>query len=68
MNPMNRSSDADPALPAWARWADVLTLLFALAAVYVAVFGGIRVGSAFSMSTPWRALIGLTIIAVCVTT
>ena len=59
---MKRSSDANPALPAWAGVADVLTLLFALAAGYVAVFGGIRVGSAFSMSTPWRALIGLTII------
>ena len=62
MNPMKRSSDATPVLPAWAGVADVLTLLFALAAVYVAVFGGIRVGSVFSMSTPWRALIGLTII------
>ena len=68
MNPMKRSSDANPALPAWAGVADGLTLLFALAAGYVAVFGGIRVGSAFSMSTPWRALIGLTIFAVCVTT
>ena len=62
MNPMNRSSDADPALPVWARAADVLTLLLALAAVYVTVFGGIRVGSVFSMSTPWRALLGLTIV------
>ena len=59
---MNRSSDSDPTLPVWARVADVLTLVLALAALYVAVFGGIRVGSVFSMSTPWRALLGLTII------
>ena len=62
MRPMNRSSDSDPSLPVWARVADVLTLVLALAALYVAVFGGIRVGSVFSMSTPWRALLGLTII------
>ena len=59
---MNRSSDRDATLPVWARVADVLTLVLTLAAAYVAVFGGIRVGSVFSMSTPWRALIGLSII------
>ena len=51
-----------PVLPMWARAADVLTLLLALVAVYVTVFGGITIGSVFSMSTPWRALLGLTVI------
>ena len=62
MNPRNRSTNSDPVRPVWARAADVLTLLLALVAVYVAVFGGITVGSVLSMSTPWRALLGLTII------
>ena len=51
-----------PRLPAWARIADALTVAFLLAALYVAVFGGVRIGSVFSMSTPWRALLGLTVI------
>ena len=42
-------------LPGWARAADGLTVVLALAASYVAAFGGIRIGSLFSMSTPWRA-------------
>ena len=53
---------AKNSLPRWARIADGLTLLLAVAAVRVAVFGGIRLGTVFSMSTPWRALIALTLI------
>ncbi|MYI74390.1 MAG: hypothetical protein F4057_03465, partial [Acidobacteria bacterium] len=59
---MNRSSNSGPVLPGWARAADGLTVVFALMAAYVTVFGGIRIGDLFSMSTPWRALVGLTII------
>ena len=50
-------------MPAWARIADALTVVLLLAALYVAVFGGVRIGAAFSMSTPWRALIGLVVIS-----
>ena len=53
---------ANDPLPRWARIADGLTLLLAVAAFRVAVFGGIRIGTVFSMSTPWRALIALTLI------
>ena len=56
----NRS---DATLPAWARGADALTVLLALAALRVVVIGGIRIGTVFSMSTPWRAL--LAMLAVC---
>ena len=59
---MNPPVSSQPALPLWARIADGLVVVLALAALYVTVFGGIRIGSVFSMSTPWRALIGLTII------
>ena len=59
---MNRPTDSNPVLPVWVRLSDALTLLLALAALHVAVFGGIRIGSLFSMSTPWRALCGLIII------
>ena len=59
---MNRSSASDSVLPGWARAADGLTVVLALAALYVTVFGGIRIGAVFSMSTPWRALGGLIII------
>ena len=59
---MNRSSASDSVLPGWARAADGLTVVLALAALYVTVFGGIRIGALFSMSTPWRALIALTVI------
>ena len=52
----------DPVLPAWARVADVLTVVLALAALRVVVIGGVRVGTAFSMSTPWRALLALLVI------
>ena len=59
---MNRSNDSGPALPGWARAADGLTVVLALMASYVIAFGGIRIGEVFSMSTPWRALIALTLI------
>ena len=49
-------------LPAWARIADALTVALLLAALHVAVFGGVQIGRVFSMSTPWRALLGLTVI------
>ena len=50
------------ALPALARVADGLTVLLAVAVTWVGVLGGIRIGTVFSMSTPWRALVALTII------
>ena len=59
---MNRSNDSGPALPGWARAADGLTVVLALMALYVAVFGGIRIGEVFSMSSPWRALVGLAVV------
>lgn len=59
---MNQSSNSGPALPGWARAADGLTVVLALMASYVIAFGGIRIGEVFSMSTPWRALIALTLI------
>ncbi len=59
---MNRPIDSHPVLPAWVRVVDALTILLALAALRVAVFGGIRIGALFSMSTPWRALGGLIVI------
>lgn len=49
-------------LPSWARAADGLTVVLAVAALYVAAFGAIRLGSLFSMSTPWRALIVLAFV------
>ena len=59
---MNRPIDSNPVLPVWVRVADALTFLLALAALRVAVFGGIQIGTVFSMSTPWRALCGLIVI------
>ena len=59
---MNQSSASGSVLPGWARASDALTVVFALAASYVTVFGGIRIGALFSMSTPWRALIALAVI------
>ena len=53
---------SESGLPVWVRIADALTVVLLLAALYVAVFGGVRIGTVFSMSTPWRALIGLTVI------
>ena len=59
---MNRSQDSASGLPGWARAADVLTVVLILTAAYVTLFGGIRIGTVFSMSTPWRALGGLVVI------
>ena len=59
---MKRSNDSGPGLPRWARAADGLTVVLALMATYVVVFGGIRIGDLFSMSTPWRALVALALI------
>ena len=49
-------------LPAWARVADLLTVVLALAVLRVVVIGGLRVGTVFSMSTPWRALLALLVV------
>jgi hypothetical protein len=62
MNPRNRSTNSDPVRPVWARATDVLILLLALAAVYVAAFGGTTAGTVFSMSTQWRTLLGLIVV------
>lgn len=51
-----------PHLPVWARIADALTVALLLAALYVAVFGGVRIGNVFSMSTPWRAVLAMTVV------
>ena len=59
---MTRPRTSTSGLPGWARAADGLTVVLALAASYVAAFGGIRIGSLFSMSTPWRALIALAVV------
>ena len=53
---------SESGLPVWVRIADALTVVLLLAALYVAVFGGVRIGTVFSMSTPWRALFGLIVI------
>lgn len=49
-------------LPFWARCADALTVLLAVAALRVVLLGGVRIGTVFSMSTPWRALLALLVI------
>ena len=59
---MIRPRTTTSGLPGWARAADGLTVALAVAALYVAAFGGIRIGSLFSMSTPWRALIALALV------
>ena len=59
---VNSPADSDPALPVWARTADAVTVVLGIAAACTLVFGGIRVGTLFSMSTPWRALFGLFVI------
>ena len=62
---MKRSRAVSTAgVPGWARAADALTVVLALMALYVIAFGGIRIGDVFSMSTPWRALAGLTVTCV----
>ena len=60
--PMSGRADTGHALPVWARCADALTVLLALAALRVVLLGGVRIGTVFSMSTPWRALLGLLVI------
>ena len=59
---MIRPRTTTSGLSGWARAADGLTVALAVAALYVAAFGGIRIGSLFSMSTPWRALIALALV------
>ena len=59
---MNNSNCSEPPLPVWARLADSLALLLAAAVLLWGVFGGIRIGTLFSMSTPGRALFGLIVI------
>ena len=59
---MNHPTDTAPALPLWARAADAVTVLLGLAACNIAVFGGIRVGTLFSMSSPWRAVFLLAVV------
>ena len=59
---MSRRTYSDAVLPAWARCADALTVLLALAVLRVIVLGGVRIGTVFSMSTPWRALLALLVI------
>ena len=65
VGPVSRADEpprgADAGLPGWARCADVLTALLALAALRVVVLGGVRIGTVFSMSTPWRALLALLV-------
>lgn len=64
MSEMNDSDRSERPLPAWARLADGLALLFAVAVLSRGVFGEIRIGSLFSMSTPWRALSALIVVVV----
>lgn len=59
MNGQNRS---EPRLPAWARIADGLSLVLAVAVLVSGVFGAVRIGTLFSMSTPWRALVALLVV------
>ena len=59
---MIRPRTSTSGLPGWARAADGLTVVLAVAASYVAAFGAIRIGSLFSMSTPWRALIAIAFV------
>ena len=59
---MNRLEPTNTTLPSWARIADGLALLLASAALWVVLLGPVRIGTIFSMSTPWRALTVLTII------
>ena len=62
MSKVDRPEHTNTRLPVWAQIGDGLTLLLAVAALRVAILGGIRIGTFFSMSTPWRALVGLVII------
>ncbi len=59
---MDDPNRAEPRLPAWARIADGLALMLAVAVLVSGVFGAVRIGTAFSMSTPWRALAALLVV------
>ena len=59
---MTDSNRSAPPLPVGARLADGLALLLAAAVLLWGVFGEIRIGPLFSMSTPWRAVFGLIVI------
>ena len=62
MKRMDGPSRSTPRLPAWARIADGLALMLAVAVLVSGVFGAVRIGTLFSMSTPWRALVGLLVV------
>ena len=59
---MNGPKSSEPRLPAWARIADGLALTLAVAVIVSGVFGVVRIGALFSMSTPWRALVALLVV------
>lgn len=59
---MNGPNRSEPPLPAWARIADGLALTLAVAVLVSGVFGAIRIGTLFSMSSPWRALVALLVV------
>ncbi len=59
---MNGPDRSEPRLPAWARVADGVALTLAAAVLLSSAFGPIRIGALFSMSTPWRALLGLLVV------
>jgi len=54
------STEPAPSLPAWARAADVLTLVLLVTGVLVAVFGGFRIrvfSVRISLTAAWRVLV-----------
>jgi hypothetical protein len=58
---------SESSLPAWARAADILTLLLIATGLLLAVFGGIRwrfLGVRLSLTSPWRVLIWAVAIVV----
>ncbi len=59
---MNDPKCSEPRLPVWARIADGLSLALAVAVLVSGVFGAVRIGTLFSMSTPWRALVALLVV------
>ncbi len=61
---MNGPDRSEPRLPVWARIADGLVLTLAVAVLVSSVFGPVRFGTLFSMSTPWRALVALLVVLV----
>lgn len=53
-------------LPAWARWADILTFALLGGGVLVAAFGGARLhlfGARLSLTSPWRVLVWALLVA-----